>query len=118
MHRRWRAIPACDGGFASGAVCRVTSGPPPAGHPCGARSVGWRERGESMSELNGRIAIVTGGATLIGARIAQALQRAGASVVIADINESDGKRVAKELGPSALFQWTDITDDASLDSCV
>jgi NAD(P)-dependent dehydrogenase (short-subunit alcohol dehydrogenase family) len=68
-------------------------------------------------ELAGKVAIVTGGATLIGARIAGALHKAGAKVVLADIRE-DGADVAAALGDGALFQLTDVTDDAALDACI
>lgn len=40
-----------------------------------------------MSELNGRVAIVTGAGTGIGEACARALSRAGAAVLVADIDE-------------------------------
>ena len=73
-----------------------------------------------MAELSlqGKTAIVTGGATLIGAKVVEALGSAGASVVSADINEEDGRRVTDALGGNVVFSHTDITDDAQLDSLV
>jgi NAD(P)-dependent dehydrogenase (short-subunit alcohol dehydrogenase family) len=68
-------------------------------------------------ELAGKVAIVTGGATLIGARIASALHGAGAKVVLADIR-ADGADVASALGEGAIFKQTDVTDDAALDACI
>jgi NAD(P)-dependent dehydrogenase (short-subunit alcohol dehydrogenase family) len=68
-------------------------------------------------ELDGKVAIVTGGATLIGARIAAALHGAGAKIVLADIRE-DGADAAASLGDGATFIRTDVTDDAALDSCI
>jgi len=68
-------------------------------------------------ELAGKVAIVTGGATLIGARIAGALHGAGAKTMLADIRE-DGADVAAALGDGAAFLKTDVTDDAQLDACI
>ncbi|MCI0483957.1 MAG: SDR family NAD(P)-dependent oxidoreductase, partial [candidate division NC10 bacterium] len=62
--------------------------------------------------LNGKVGIVTGGASGIGKTIALALARAGADVVIADLSEPTGQATAKELeatGTKAFFQKTDVT---------
>ena len=50
-----------------------------------------------MYDLNGRKALVTGGAQGLGAGMAEALAKAGASVVIADIAEDLGKATADSL---------------------
>jgi NAD(P)-dependent dehydrogenase (short-subunit alcohol dehydrogenase family) len=68
--------------------------------------------------LDGKVAIVTGGATSIGAEIARTLRRAQASVVIADVNVDAGKQLANDLGSDALFVLTDVTDDAQIDRCI
>jgi len=68
--------------------------------------------------LEGKTAIVTGGATLIGAKIVEAFVAEGAMVVLADINDADGQRVAEEVGESVTFAHTDITDDDALDDLV
>jgi hypothetical protein len=68
--------------------------------------------------LEGRTAVVTGGATLIGAAVVRALHDAGASVAIADIDEEGGRAVADELGERVLFQTTDIRDDAQIERLV
>ena len=52
--------------------------------------------GSSM-RFEGKVAIVTGGASGIGAAVAQALVKEGAYVVIADLNEGLGKKLAGEL---------------------
>ena len=71
-----------------------------------------------MIDLSNKVAIVSGGATLIGEKVAQYFIAAGAKVVIADINEKDGAKVAEELGDNATFIKTDITVDADIDRCI
>lgn len=69
-------------------------------------------------DLEGRVAIVTGGATLMGAKVVEAMHAAGARVVSADINAKDGSAVVGELGDRASFSATDVTDDTQLDDLV
>jgi NAD(P)-dependent dehydrogenase (short-subunit alcohol dehydrogenase family) len=64
--------------------------------------------------LQGRTAIVTGGATIIGQAVVTSLRDAGAHVVIADIDTEGGELAAKELGEQLSFVATDITDDAAV----
>src|SRR5437763_10540575 len=67
-------------------------------------------------ELNGTTAIVSGGASGLGEATARVLAAAGATVVIADLNEEGGKRVAGETG--GLFARTDVSDEASVQAAV
>jgi NAD(P)-dependent dehydrogenase (short-subunit alcohol dehydrogenase family) len=67
-----------------------------------------------MGQLNGKTAIVTGGAASIGAAIVRKLHADGARVVIADIATQKGATLAAELGEDAMFVATDIRDDAAL----
>jgi len=60
----------------------------------------------------GRVAIVTGGASGIGAATVAALARDGARVVVADVDRERGPRVANEAG--GRFQWVDVADDAQV----
>lgn len=69
-----------------------------------------------MDGLKGKVAIVTGGATMIGAAVVGAFQREGSKVVIADVNEEAGKDVAN--GNDVLFVKTDLTDDAQIGNCI
>jgi len=64
-----------------------------------------------MFTLDGQVALVTGGAKGIGKGIAAVLHRAGAGVVIADVDEAAGKATAAELGTG--FRRLDVTDQAS-----
>jgi NAD(P)-dependent dehydrogenase (short-subunit alcohol dehydrogenase family) len=71
-----------------------------------------------MPALDGRTAIVTGGATLIGRAVVRALHAAGASVAVADIDEEGGRSLAEELGDRVLFVPTDLRDDGQIDALV
>lgn len=71
-----------------------------------------------MLGLEGRVYIVSGGATLIGVECAASLVRYGARVVLADINDSDGEKAAADLGERAAYISTDVTQDGSIDHCL
>jgi NAD(P)-dependent dehydrogenase (short-subunit alcohol dehydrogenase family) len=63
-----------------------------------------------MQDLAGKTAFITGGASGIGLGIAQALQRAGMHVVVADIREDHLEAARGVLGPDALALRLDVTD--------
>ena len=65
----------------------------------------------SAMRLEGRKALVTGGASGIGAAIARRLAAEGADVVIGDVNEDGAKGVAAEIDAEATF--LDVTDPDS-----
>jgi 3alpha(or 20beta)-hydroxysteroid dehydrogenase len=70
----------------------------------------------SVYDLTGRKALVTGGARGLGAGMAEALVRAGASVMIGDILESEGEKTATTLsegGATVGFVSLDVTDDGN-----
>jgi NAD(P)-dependent dehydrogenase (short-subunit alcohol dehydrogenase family) len=69
-------------------------------------------------DLVGASAVVTGGAGGFGAATVRRLVEAGAKVVIADMHEERGTALAQELGDSARFVFTDVTDDASVDGAI
>lgn len=71
-----------------------------------------------MNGLSGKVAIVTGGATKIGAAVVAAFVDAGANVVVADIDEVGGQKVAADLSDAVRFVRTDISDDTQVDACV
>ena len=74
-----------------------------------------------MGELDGRIAIVTGGGRGIGFGIARRLCQAGAEVVIAEYNPETGQQAVRQLadeGYRAWFHETDVRDPASVDALV
>ena len=63
-------------------------------------------------------ALVAGGASGLGAATARALAKAGASVVIADLNAEKGEALAAALGERAAFVETDVTDTAAVAAAV
>jgi NAD(P)-dependent dehydrogenase (short-subunit alcohol dehydrogenase family) len=71
-----------------------------------------------MEGLKGKVAIVTGGATMIGAAVVRAFHREGTKVAIADINDVAGQAVANSLHKDVLFVKTDLVDDAQIAACV
>lgn len=71
-----------------------------------------------MKGLDGKTAIVSGGATLIGEACAATLASYGVNVVIADINEVDGAAAAGRVGAKASFLRTDITSDDDIAALV
>ncbi|SFO17009.1 NAD(P)-dependent dehydrogenase, short-chain alcohol dehydrogenase family [Pseudonocardia ammonioxydans] len=64
-------------------------------------------------DLTGRTALVTGGAQGLGEGMARALADAGARVVVADIQDDLGTKLAETLGEQHGFVHLDVTDDAS-----
>lgn len=64
--------------------------------------------------LNGKTAIVTGGASGFGAGIARKFLAEGARVMVADINGAAADDMAAELGDAALAQQVDVSDGASV----
>lgn len=66
-----------------------------------------------MFDLKGKVALITGGASGIGAATARRLTAAGASVIIADLNEAAAKALAAEL-PEAKGVAMDVTSATSI----
>ena len=72
----------------------------------------------TVFDLTGRRALVTGGAQGLGEGMAQALAAAGARVVIADLQDDLGPKVAEALGEGHGFVHLDVTDDAGWETAV
>lgn len=71
-----------------------------------------------MFELDGRVALVTGGAGLIGEAVCAALIEQGARVAVAEADEEPGAGAADRLGPDATFHRADVTDEGSVSRLV
>jgi NAD(P)-dependent dehydrogenase (short-subunit alcohol dehydrogenase family) len=69
-----------------------------------------------MRGLENKVAIVAGGATLIGATVALDLGARDVRVVIADIDEARGRKAAEDA--SGRFIRADVREDRDLDACV
>src|SRR5919205_1526547 len=68
--------------------------------------------------LENKVALVTGGASGIGAATCRAFVEQGARVLVADINPTGGRQVAESLGDPAHFCQTEVTDQASVNAAV
>ena len=66
-----------------------------------------------MNRLEGKIAIITGGAAGIGRETVKRFVSEGARVVIADIQERAGEEVAAEIGSSARYEKLDVSHEES-----
>jgi NAD(P)-dependent dehydrogenase (short-subunit alcohol dehydrogenase family) len=69
-------------------------------------------------DLTGRKALVTGAAQGLGEGMARALAAAGATVVVADLQDDLGPKVAESLGQGHGFVRLDVTDDAGWEAAV
>src|SRR5688572_14072717 len=74
--------------------------------------------GVGMGRLDGKVALITGAARGQGAAEAVAFAAEGASVVMTDVLDDDGKAVAAEIGAAARYLHHDVTDEAAWQSAV
>jgi 3(or 17)beta-hydroxysteroid dehydrogenase len=64
-----------------------------------------------MGKMDGKVALVTGGASGLGAEDARVLAREGAKVVITDVQDELGAHVASEI-PGCIYLHHDVRDEA------
>ena len=67
-------------------------------------------------DLDGKLAVVTGGAGLIGGALSEGLARHGATVVIADVDEDQGRELAASIGEDGHFRRIDVTDPPAVEA--
>ena len=70
------------------------------------------------TQLQGKIAIVTGAASGLGKDIALIYAREGAKVAVADLNLSAAKDVAAEIGANAMAIAMDVSDEAQVNAAI
>ncbi|MEM9013695.1 MAG: glucose 1-dehydrogenase [Pseudomonadota bacterium] len=64
-----------------------------------------------MGRLDGKVAIITGGAQGMGEATARLFASEGANVAMGDVKADEGEAVAKEIGDAAHFQKLDVTSE-------
>jgi NAD(P)-dependent dehydrogenase (short-subunit alcohol dehydrogenase family) len=71
-----------------------------------------------MGRVEGKVALVTGGALGIGASACRLLAREGARVAVTDVRDGEGRRLAEELGgkPRAGFWHLDVSNEENVRS--
>ncbi|WP_026556769.1 3-hydroxyacyl-CoA dehydrogenase [Arthrobacter sp. 35W] len=69
-------------------------------------------------EISNAAALITGGASGLGAATARRLHAAGAAVVLVDLPQSRGAELAAELGERALFVPADVTNEEQVAAAV
>jgi len=65
-----------------------------------------------MATLDGKTALISGGANGMGATHVRALFREGANVFFTDMTEAEGEALAAELGPRTRFALADVASEA------
>ena len=71
-----------------------------------------------MQRLRGKVAVVTGGASGIGAGTVRRFVDEGASVLVADLDEAKGEALAADLGDAVAFRRTDVSREDDVTAMV
>jgi 3alpha(or 20beta)-hydroxysteroid dehydrogenase len=69
-------------------------------------------------ELEGRVALISGAARGMGAEEARLFAREGARVVLGDVLDEEGEKVAAELGDAAIYVHLDVTSESDWQAAV
>ena len=68
--------------------------------------------------LDGKVAVITGGASGMGAATVRKFVAEGARVVIADVQEDKGRELAQDIGPEAVFAFADVCREADVQGMI
>lgn len=71
-----------------------------------------------MGRLQGKVAIVTGAAKGLGEADARMFAKEGATVILTDVDQENGERVASEIGDAAEFHVQDVSKEASWETLI
>lgn len=71
-----------------------------------------------MGRIEGKVAIITGGASGIGEGSVRRFVEEGAKVVIADVQDDAGDALASELGQNAIYVHTDVSSEPDVERMV
>ncbi|HIH87754.1 TPA: glucose 1-dehydrogenase [Candidatus Bathyarchaeota archaeon] len=71
-----------------------------------------------MGRLEGKVAIVTGGASGIGEATVRLFASEGARVVAADVEDERGRRLAEKIGENVIYRHTDVTSEDDVHATV
>jgi NAD(P)-dependent dehydrogenase (short-subunit alcohol dehydrogenase family) len=68
--------------------------------------------------IDGKTALVTGGASGLGAACVRMLVENGGRAVVVDLNESAGRQLESELGGRVSFMMADVSDEAAVERAI
>jgi len=71
-----------------------------------------------MHNLEGKTAIISGAASGIGEATARLFIKEGARVLLSDIKDEKGTKIAEELGSDALFMHVDVSNESDIEKAV
>lgn len=71
-----------------------------------------------MDRLAGKVAIITGAAKGLGEADARLFAAEGATVILTDVDVTEGERVAHEIGPAATFIRQDVREEAGWEALI
>jgi NAD(P)-dependent dehydrogenase (short-subunit alcohol dehydrogenase family) len=71
-----------------------------------------------MGKLDGKVAVITGGASGIGAAAVRLFVEEGCRVVIADVQDDKGARLADELGKSSAYLHADVSRESDVSGAI
>ena len=72
----------------------------------------------NLFDLKGRVAVITGGAGLLGRKHAEAFAECGGIPVLLDISSEAAEKFADQIDGDALGLGVDITDEAAIESAL